>query len=174
MDYDNHVDNSHDSGLFQHSSGTRSLHLLREVLLTYRQMLKELSRETGLSAAQFEVLRELARAEGRRTVSGLARDLEVDPAAVSRVIAGLQRVDLVTRVTDERDRRSQPIVLTETGRSLMVAFHAEAHAHESDLLAGLDPQALETTMQVLGALRDNLETHARRRRRNETGLRGLE
>ena len=153
-----------DSGLFQHASGAHYLHLLREVLLTYRQLLKRLTVETGLSGAQFEVMRELALADGSSTASALARELGVDPAAVSRLIASLQRLGLVSRLSDDRDGRRRPVVLTEDGRRLMLAFHTRAHDGESALTGALDPQSIETTMQVLHARRNALDAAARRRR----------
>jgi DNA-binding MarR family transcriptional regulator len=153
-----------DEGLFEHTSGANYLHLLREMLLTYRQLLRQLTVATGLSGAQFEVLRELALADGRSTVSALARELGVDPAAISRLIAGLQQLGLVSRVSDERDGRRRPVVLTEEGSHLMVALHKKLHERESALTAGLDPQSIETTMQVLRTLRDALDTAPRPRR----------
>ena len=157
-------DDAYDRGLFEHTSGAPYLHLLREVLLTYRELLRRLTVETGLSGAQFEVLRELAVADGRSTVSALSRELGVDPAAVSRLVAGLEQLDLVSRVSDDRDGRRRPVVLTADGSRLMVAFHTEAHKRESALTAALDPQSIETTMQVLHALRDALDAAPRRRR----------
>ena len=152
-----HQGEADDSGLFEHTSSGHYLHLLREVLLTYRQLLSRMSAETGLSGAQFEVLRELALADGRSTVSALARQLGVDPAAVSRLVAGLEQLGIVSRVSDDRDGRRRPVVLTEDGSHLMVAFHAKAHERESALTAALDPQSIETTMQVLHTLRNALD-----------------
>ena len=154
---------AYDQGLFEHTSGAPYLHLLREVLLTYRGP-QQLTVETGLSGAQFEVLRELALADGRSTVSALSRELGVDPAAVSRLVASLDQLGLVSRVKDDRAGRRRPIVLTEDGSRLMVAFHAEAHKRESGLTAALDPQSIETTMQVLHALRDAIAPSPQRRR----------
>ena len=162
-----HKDDTCDAGLFEHAeraSGGHYLHLLREVLLTYRELLRQLTAETGLSGAQFEALRELALANGRSTVSALARELGVDPAAVSRLVAGLEQLGLVSRVSDDRDGRRRPVVLTKDGNRLMVTFHTEAHRRESALTAALDPQSIETTMQVLHALRDALGAAPRRRR----------
>jgi DNA-binding MarR family transcriptional regulator len=159
-----HQDDTYDQGLFEHTSGTTYLHLLREVLLTYRQLLRRLTEETGLSGAQFEVLRELALADGRSTVSALSRELGVDPAAVSRLVAGLEQLSLVSRVSDDRDGRRRPVVLTQDGSRLMVAFHAKAHEGEAALTAALDPQSLQTTMQVLHTLRDVIAPDQRRRR----------
>ena len=61
---------------------------MREVLLTYRLLVRRLSEETGVSGAQFELLRQMALAGGRTTTSALARELGVDPAAVTRLVAG--------------------------------------------------------------------------------------
>ena len=155
---------AYDAGLFQHASDAHYLHLLREVLLTYRELLRGLSLETGLSGAQFEVMRELALADGRSAVSALARELGVDPAAISRLVAGLQGLGLVSRESDDRDGRRRPVVLTDEGRRLMVAFHTGAHESESALAAALDPQSVETTMETLRALRDAIESVSRRRR----------
>jgi DNA-binding MarR family transcriptional regulator len=155
---------AYDQGLFEHTSGAPYLHLLREVLLTYRQLLRRLTLETGLSGAQFEVLRELALADGRSMVSALSRELGVDPAAVSRLVAGLERLGLVSRVKDDRDGRRRPVVLTEDGSRLMIAFHAKAHEGESALTAALDQQSIETALQVLRALRDALAPSPQRRR----------
>jgi len=143
-----------DSGLFEHTPGGRYLHLLRELLLTYRQLLRQLAVETGLSGAQFELMRELALMGGSSTGSALARELGVDPAAVSRLIAAVEDLGLVSRVRDDRDGRRRLVALTEDGRRRMVALHAELHTRESALDTVIDPQSLETTVRVLRTLRD--------------------
>jgi DNA-binding MarR family transcriptional regulator len=158
-----HEGDSYDSGLFEHTPDTHYLHLLREVLLTYRQLLKQLAIETGLSGTQFEVLRELALADNSSTVTALARELGVDPAAISRLIAGLEQLGLVSRTRDGRDGRRRPVALTEDGRRRMVALHARLHERESALLTGLDRQSIETTMKVLRTVRDALDLASRRR-----------
>ncbi|MCX8031923.1 MAG: MarR family transcriptional regulator [Thermoleophilia bacterium] len=150
------MNESQDSGLSQHAPGTEYVHLLREIILTYRQLLRELTLETGLSGAQLELLRELALADGRSSVSMLARRLNVDPAAISRLVAALEKDGLVARARDERDRRRQPVVLTEEGRRLAVAFHTQAHEREVALASQLDPRSLKTTIEVLRTVRDTL------------------
>lgn len=143
-----------DSGLFEHAPGGRYLHLLRELLLTYRQLLRQLAVETGLSGTQFELLRALALVGGSSTGSALARELGVDPAAVSRLIAEVEDLGLVSRARDDRDGRRRLVALTEDGRRRMVALHAELHRRESALAGVIDPQSLETAVRVLRALRD--------------------
>ena len=157
------VDNPYDSGLFQHSSSADYSHLLREILLTHRQLMRRLSAESGLSGAQFEVMRELALADGRSTVSALARSLDLDPAAISRIVAGLNESGLVTRESDQTDKRRQPVVLSDKGRGFMLAFHRKVHESEAALAGSVDPGSLETAARVLSTLREALESASRRR-----------
>jgi DNA-binding MarR family transcriptional regulator len=157
------MDDAFDSGLFQHGGEDHSAHLLREILLTHRQLMRRLSAETGLSGAQFEVMRELARAGGRSSVSTLARDLGVDPAAISRLIAGLEQLGHLARETDPLDKRRQPVVLTDKGCDYMRAFHRRAHGEESALTGALDQRSVEIAVKVLATLRHALETGSRRR-----------
>jgi DNA-binding MarR family transcriptional regulator len=154
----------HDQGLFEHQAGGHSLHLMREVLLTYRLFLRRISDSTGVSGAQFELLRQMALAGGRTTTSALARELGVDPAAVTRLVAGLEKLGLVTREDDERDGRRRPVVLTPSGREFMVRLHAELHEREAALVAHLDESSVQTTMQVLHTVREVLDPGAARRR----------
>jgi DNA-binding MarR family transcriptional regulator len=153
-----------DEGLFEHQPGGQYLHLMREVLLTYRLLLRRLSEETGISGAQFELLRQLALAGGRTTTSALARELGVDPAAVTRLVAGLDKAGLVTREQDERDGRRRPVVLTPAGRDFMVTLHAQLHARESALEARLDETSVATAMEVLRTIRSALDPVAAGRR----------
>ena len=142
-----------DAGLFEHDPRGSYLHLLREVLLTYRLLMREATAEFGLSGAQLEVLRQLALAGSRSTASALARELAVDPAAVTRLVAGLDRLGLVSRENDERDGRRRPVLLTPAGRAMMIDFHARIHATESELVAEIDPESVDAAMRVLQASR---------------------
>ena len=111
----------HDQGLFEHQPGGHYLHLLREVLLTYRLFLRRVSEVLGVSGAQFEALRQLALAGGRTTTSALARELGVDPAAVTRLVAGLEKLGLRRsgRRTSANGRR-RPVVLAAAATSSSV------------------------------------------------------
>lgn len=152
-----------DEGLFKHDLRGGYLHLLREVLLTYRLLMREATAEFGLSGAQLEILRQLALAGGRSTTSALARELAVDPAAVTRLVAGLERLELVSREDDERDGRRRPVLLTPSGRAMMLGFHARVHARESALAAEIDPESVEAAMRVLRAIRSAVDAGAAHR-----------
>ncbi len=152
-----------DEGLFEHSPGASYLHLLRELFLTYRLFGRRLAAGMGVSTAQFELLRELALADGRSTASGLAGRLGVDKAAVTRLIADLETGGLVGREQDAADGRRRPVVLTPAGRRLMVDFHTRMHERESALLGVLEPSDIETAMRVLETIRDVMAAQAPRR-----------
>lgn len=153
----------HDEGLFEHDPGVGYLHLLREVLLTYRFLMRGVAAEFGVSGAQFEILRQLALAGGRSTTSTLARDLAVDPAAVTRLVAGLERLELVSREDDERDGRRRPVLLTPAGRAMMVDFHARAHERESALAGAIDQASIDSAVRVLQTIRSAFDSGASRR-----------
>jgi DNA-binding MarR family transcriptional regulator len=152
-----------DQGLFEHQPGGHYLHLFREVMLSYRAFLRRMSAQTGVSGAQFELLRQMALVGGRSTTSQLARALDVDPAAVTRLVAGLEELGLVERVDDARDRRRRPVLLSPAGHDFMVRLHAELHAREGALEAQIDPKDIETATEVLRTIRGVLEPGARGR-----------
>ena len=155
---------TYDEGLLEHEPGGQYLHLMREVLLTFRLLVRGLSEELGVSGAQLALLRQMALIGGRSTTSALARELCVDPAAVTRLVAGLERRGLLGREQDERDGRRRPVVLTPAGRRLVVDLHASLHERESALVAELDAASVETTMRVLQTIRSVLESGASGRR----------
>jgi MarR family transcriptional regulator, transcriptional regulator for hemolysin len=164
MSDDTHGMTEFDQGLFQHEGGPQYFHLFREVLLTYRAFLRRMAAETGVSGAQFELLRVLALRDGRSGTLELARELDVDPAAVTRLVAALRERGLVDREDDACDKRRRPVVLTPAGREYMTQLHTKLHAREGALEASLDPADIETASEVLRTIRSVLDPGARGRR----------
>ena len=148
--------------MFAHAQGASHLHLWREVILTYRQFMRRLASDTDYTGAQFEVLRQLAVTDGRSTTSEIARELAVDPAAITRLVAQLTALGLVERETDARDGRRRPVVLTDKGRLRMADLHASLHERESALTSVVDPQDIETATRVLQAMRAAVDSLPRR------------
>jgi len=87
----------------------------------------------------------------------------VDPAAVTRVVAGLERLALVSREDDERDGRRRPVLLTPAGRAMMVDLHAGMHARESALTAAIDEASIASALRVLQTIRGVFDPGALRR-----------
>lgn len=140
--------------VFEHVLEGSYSHLWREVILSYRVLVRQVTWHTQFTGAQFEVLRQLAADNGSSTVSALARDLAIDPAAITRVCSDLVRLGVVKRECDANDGRRKPVVLTEEGSRQMAGLHALLHERESALTDGeLDEQSIETAIRVLRKMR---------------------
>jgi DNA-binding MarR family transcriptional regulator len=148
--------------VFAHEDGGSYLHLWREVILTYRQFMRQVAARTEFTGGQFEVLRQLAVSDGRSTVSELARELAVDPAAITRLVAQLTALGLTERESDARDARRRPVVLTDEGRRHMNALHAALHEREAALTTAIDATDVATAMRVLQDMRAAVESLPRR------------
>ena len=70
--------------------------------------------EKGLTTDQFFVLRILSR-RGSCTVSELANEHKVNPAAITAMMDRLAKNDLIIRERDEKDRRTVNIRLADNG-----------------------------------------------------------
>ncbi len=161
MDDAGHTNNDSRPDL-EHGFGGRYLYLFHELLLAGRAIAAHTPRDTGMLTAEFEVIRELAAAGGRSHVSEMSRQLQVDPAAVSRLVSGLERRGLVVREADPHDGRRRPVLLSDEGRRFAAGFQAYLHDLQAALMATVDPDSLETTLRVLRETRDALDIVARR------------
>ncbi len=91
----------------------------------------------------------------------------------------LEAKGLIERTSDPADRRSLPVILTVQGLSTVDRAMAACVESERDLLAGVDPVDLETTlrtMRLLLAAYEEYPTRRRRRRiaeRDEEALRAI-
>lgn len=75
--------------------------------------------EPPLTVAQYLVLEAIA--AGERLGGDLARRAAVSPAAVSQLVGALEAGGLLERLRTADDRRRQPLVLTNTGRSCLAS-----------------------------------------------------
>ena len=64
----------------------------------------------------------------------------LDKMQVSRAVARLEEGGLITRATDDADRRAKILTLTASGRTLFQKIVPLARAREDYLLEDLDPQ----------------------------------
>jgi len=79
-----------------------------------------------------------------------------DKGTISPQIDGLERRALVTRRTDEHDRRQKLVYLTPVGRDLQDALIPIGIENMLEAQAGIDQQALAACKQVLRELCANL------------------
>lgn len=132
-------------------------HLLREVMRTYQAMISGFVRATGAPGSRFGLMRVLAGAEGGVGTAELARQLEVDPAAVTRQVQELEREGLVARRADARDGRRSLIEFTAAGRTEFERLHRRTHELERELAAEIGAEDLRHAAEVLARLRAFIE-----------------
>ena len=89
------------------------------------------------------------------TVSGLARVMPIDPAAVSRNVHRLAQRGLLEKKPSQRDRRSATLNVTENGKDLLeeLAEHVEANNHM--LLKGIDEGERDTFVTTIKTMLAN-------------------
>lgn len=111
------------------------LELTRAATLAARRVDRPLSAH-GLSLVDLTILLSLAGADGRLRRVDLAERLGMSQSSITRLLAPLEKIGLVRREVDPRDRRAAFTELTDVGRR--VASEAEATARDAaeDLLRG--------------------------------------
>ncbi|MFI6501372.1 MarR family winged helix-turn-helix transcriptional regulator [Nonomuraea typhae] len=96
------------------------------VLGKYAKAMCALERELGekhdLGPSEFEVLDRMVNHESKLRVQQLCGEVHLSQSALSRVIARLEKANLVARGVCEMDRRGVFVLITEEGRKR----HAEA------------------------------------------------
>ncbi|MGA0568386.1 MarR family winged helix-turn-helix transcriptional regulator [Rathayibacter sp. KR2-224] len=85
----------------------------RSVIALYRPVLEPL----GLTHPQYLVMLALWE-ESPRTVAGIGRELQLEPATLSPLLKRLEASGLLTRERDANDERMLRVTLTEKGRRL--------------------------------------------------------
>lgn len=109
-----------------------------------------------LTPEQFRYLAQLWQ-QDERIQQDLAQCLRRDRANITRITDILARKGLLRRVNDAQDRRVSKIQLTEEGKALESPASSCAAATIADAVKGIDPDELETCMNVLRQIAHNLE-----------------
>ena len=102
----------------------------------------------NVTASQFGLL-VLVGANPGATQTALARAFGTDRSVMVRLIDRLEAAGLVDRRAREGDRRSNAIVLTESGAALLRRLKREVRAFESTVTACLSPEETETLLSLL-------------------------
>lgn len=101
-----------------------------------------------ITRAEWRVLAALGANNGM-AAKDIAAYSTLDKMQVSRAVARLEEAGLITRATDDADRRAKILTLTASGRTLFQKIVPLAQAREDYLLEDLDPQeraVLESAM----------------------------
>jgi DNA-binding MarR family transcriptional regulator len=105
----------------------------------------------GLTPTKISVLLSVVR-NGPMRVSALASGEGLNPTMLSRVISDLVDAGLVTRTSDDGDRRAAWIEATAAGRRLAERMRRERTEAVNEALAGLSPAERELIERALPAL----------------------
>lgn len=113
-----------------------SLRLVRAQVALVKRFDTSLSGLHGVSLADFTMLLRLGEAPGGRMRRvDLAEKLGLTASGVTRGLAPLERIGLVTRETDARDGRVAYAALTDTGRELLTDMLATAEQIAAETFA---------------------------------------
>ncbi|WP_374608738.1 MarR family winged helix-turn-helix transcriptional regulator [Diaphorobacter nitroreducens] len=93
-------------------------YLMRKVMSSIRTQADAQLSTHDMTYAQWLPLFKLSLCTTAPTVAGLARDLETDPAAMTRVLDRLEAKGLVARERSTTDRRVVQIALTPEGQAV--------------------------------------------------------
>ena len=132
-------------------------HLLWEVFRTYQALMSGFTRNIGMPASRFALMRLVAGAEGDIGIIALARQLEINPAAVSRQVQELEHEGLIRRHPDSRDARRSYVTLSPKGRNLFEKIHQRTHELERSLSSVLGVEEMRSAALTLAKLRSFVE-----------------
>jgi DNA-binding MarR family transcriptional regulator/GNAT superfamily N-acetyltransferase len=107
------------------------------------------------SLTENRVLYEVSQREGVQPAL-LARELGLDPAYLSRILARFRKLKLVESRPDPHDRRSVSVFVTEAGRNAFAPVDAASQAWVSALLAPLAKSAREKAIAAAATLQETL------------------
>lgn len=130
--------------------------LLNDVARLLRTTYDRRVRSLGLTRSQWWVLTHLFRADGV-TQSELADTLEVEKPTLGRLLDRLEAKGWVRREPDANDRRARRVHLTETAAPALATMRAIAAEVRRDAMSGLSPEERERFVDVLLAVKSNLQ-----------------
>lgn len=119
-------------------------------------VLREGLHGSAFSLPEARVLFELAHRPKPIAVD-LARELDLDPGYLSRLLRGLMRRGLVARAAAADDRRRNVLWLTDQGRAAFAALDAASRAEVHGLLAPLAACDQDRLVASMGAVRGLLD-----------------
>jgi len=138
--------------------------LFRQFINTWawvRRVMEPKFARTGLSSAQWSVIRALALAEeeGKTELmpSELSQKLIVRPPSITGVLDRLQRQHLITRRPSETDGRVKLVRLTDAGRKLIAQTHDRYTTHIKQLFENMSRADQREFARLLTFLSDQLQ-----------------
>ncbi len=120
-----------------------------------RKRFEQNVRGTGLTRAQWQVLKEVYVQEGL-TQGALAELLEVEPITVGRLVDRLEQAGLIERRPHPTDRRAWSLYLLPAALPLLETLKGIAAETRAELLEGMSDAEIDEAMRLLARMKDNL------------------
>lgn len=130
--------------------------VLQKLGRTYRALLSAFGEAVGIPMPRWRVLLALSRCE-HISQKQLARDLMMDPAALSRQIQAIELKGLVVREADPADKRIVHVALTLAGYEVVAQALPARTAFIVQAMQGLDTAQQRELEGMLDGLLDGLE-----------------
>jgi MarR family transcriptional regulator, transcriptional regulator for hemolysin len=121
-----------------------------------RNYIDHRAKDRGTTRAQWIVLFRLREQEGLSQVD-LADVLELQPISLVRLLDRLVEHGLLERRHDPRDRRTNRLFLTASGRQLVDDLDSLRDSIATDVLQDLPAEEIETTLKTLRDIKDRIK-----------------
>lgn len=133
--------------------------LLANQSMVHRQLLAQL-KDTGLTLGQPKVLDYLQYHDGAHQAE-IARACHIEPASLTSVLNRMEEKSLVERRTQQGDRRSFAVYLTEQGRQVARRVQQAFAQLEEQAFAGVSEAEREQFLAVFRRVYGNLKEEER-------------
>jgi DNA-binding MarR family transcriptional regulator len=112
-------------------------------------------RTMGLTRAQWQVLKLVAREEGLHQAV-LAERLELEPITLSRLLERMEKSGWVERRAVPGDKRARSVYLTEEAEPALKKLHVIGRGLLDDMLRGIPAELQKHLRQALLTMNENL------------------
>jgi DNA-binding MarR family transcriptional regulator len=128
--------------------------LIRQIQSNINRIIDAKVKAYDIGYGQFEYFIAICNAPGLSQQT-LANTLQVSKVSVNKAITVLETAQLVTRVSDQTDKRAFNLYPTDLGKQAQLEIEAFRDALEAKLFLGLSPKKIEALNQTLECLNQN-------------------
>ncbi len=107
--------------------------------------------DSPFSLSEGRVLYELAHRD-RPTATAIAKDLDLDPGYLSRILVKFEKLSLIARTREDRDARSTRLSLTARGRAAYASLDRGAERDVRTMLSKLAPPERASLVASMGTI----------------------
>ena len=129
--------------------------LLLDTARVLRKRFEQNVRGTGLTRAQWQVLKEIYVQEGLNQ-GALAELLEVEPITVGRLVDRLEHAGLIERRPHPSDRRAWSLYLLPAAHPLLDTLKVIGAQTRGELLTDMSDAEIDEAMRLLVKMKGNL------------------